>query len=109
MSASAAKELVHVNLIAAGLNLDPNESASVSGEGGRLLKYRLLGMWLTPASELPITIDVEFSESPDGTHVHAEVSDRQGPGVPFPLDIKPEKYVEAGNAAIDAAFNGLVQ
>ncbi len=100
-----AKALVHANLAAAGLTVDAGGDHGVTGSGGKLLKYRLLGIWLTPTDQLPITVDVEIADSPDGTVVSATVEDRQGPGIPLNLD--PGKYAEAGQAAIAAAFAGL--
>lgn len=100
-----ARARVHENLAAAGLTVDQDADHGVTGSGGKLLKYRLLGVWLTPTEELPITIDVEFAESADGTVITATVEDRQGPGIPLNLD--PGKYADAGQAAIAAAFAGL--
>ena len=105
LSLDDARARVEANLAAAGVKLDSSGEGSVTGSAGRLLKYRLLGMWITHTDELPISVDVEFASSDAGTTVTATVSDRQGPGIK--LNLEPDKYEAAGHAAIAAAFAGL--
>lgn len=100
-----ARALVEANLVAAGVTLDSSDESSVTASAGRLLKYRLLGIWITRTDELPISVDVEFASSPAGTTVTATVADRQGAGLNLNLD--PDKFEAAGHAAIAAAFSGL--
>lgn len=107
ISIDDAKALVHSNLMAAGLKVGPDSPDSVSGSGGNLLKYRLLGVWMTSTEELPISIDVEFSETEAGTLVTADVQDRQGVGIPIGQALDASKYQAAGQEAIVAAFKGL--
>lgn len=104
-SVDEARALVEANLAAAGMTMDTSNDDEITGTGGKFLKYRLLGMWLSHADQLPISIDVEFTSTDHGTLVTAAVSDRQGFGIK--LTIEPEKYQAAGQAAIAATFVGL--
>ncbi|CAB4713512.1 MAG: hypothetical protein F2675_06120 [Actinobacteria bacterium] len=110
MSVDDAKALVHTNLAAAGLKVDSDSDSdadALAGKGGKLLKYRLLGIWFVHTDELPIRVDVEFSETEAGTLVIAEIHDRQGVGIQLGQVLDPDKYEAAGQAAIAEAFKGL--
>ena len=107
LSVDDAKALVHSNLMAAGLTVDSDSGDAIAGTGGKLLKYRLLGIWLTSTDQLPISIDSEFTQGDAGTLVTAEVADRQGVGIPVGQALDPNKYQAAGQEAIAAAFKGL--
>ena len=107
LSIDDAKALVHSNLVAAGLKVGPDDADSVTGSGGNLMKYRLMGIWMTSTAQLPISIDVEFAQTDAGTLVTAEVVDRQGVGIPLGEALDAKKYQAAGQEAIAAAFKGL--
>ena len=98
---------MHADLLAAGLTVDSDSGDSIAGKGGKLLKYRLLGIWFTSTGQLPISIDVEFTQTDAGTLVTAEVADRQGVGIPVGQALDPNKYQAAGQEAIAEAFKGL--
>lgn len=105
LSIEEARTLVEANLATAGITTDISHEGAVTGSAGKLLKYRVLGIWLSHADELPISVEVEFASADNGTLVTAEVSDRQGVGLKLNLD--PDKYEAAGKAAIASAFAGL--
>lgn len=105
LSIEEARTLVEANLAKAGITPDTSPEGAVTGSAGKLLKYRLLGIWLSHTDELPISIDVEFASADNGTLVTASVSDRQGFGIKLNLD--PQKYEAAGQDAIESAFVGL--
>ena len=107
MNIDDAKALVHSNLAAAGLTVETDDADAVAGKGGKLLKYRLLGIWFMHTDELPIRFDVEFTETEAGTLVSAEVHDRQGVGIQLGQVLDPDKYEAAGQAVIAEAFKGL--
>lgn len=100
-----ARTRIEANLATAGITTETNSEGAVTGSAGKLLKYRLLGIWLSHTDELPISVDVEFNSTDNGTLITAAISDRQGVGLKLNLDA--DKYEAAGQAVLASAFAGL--